>query len=76
MERERYRLLNLDPETLAHYLIVARVADAEQRRRRSRLVRARRLTRQAEQAAARAERLSHQAALAQRQTRVAGARVT
>jgi hypothetical protein len=68
--------LNHDHETLAHLLIAARVADAEQRRTGKRLARARRLTRQAAQASARAKRLQHQAALAQRQARVIGARVT
>jgi len=70
------RLLNHVHDSLAHCLIAARVADAEQRRTGHRVTRARRLSRRADKASVRAQRLSRQAALAQRQVRIAGARTS
>ena len=63
-------------DNLAHCLIAARIADAEQRRTGHRVTRARRLSRRADKASVRAQRLSRQAALAQRQVRLAGARTS
>ena len=70
------RLLNQLHDNLAHCLIAARLADAEQRRTGHRVTRARRLSRRADKASVRAQRLSRQAALAQRQVRLAGARTS
>jgi hypothetical protein len=66
--------LNLLQDSVARAVIAARLQESDQRRLGRRLVCAQRMTRKADRASARAQRLSQLAAQAQRRARVAHTR--